>query len=588
MKRVIIRPDGPQYFMALTNWEAAVEAIELSGCSRALPYGKTQLRTEEMLDRWHIPATPFAALQLDSRLGAALNGQRIDLQVDEHFYALCDRAENALNAQRFKTAKKLPQPRLRNSDLWQHQLNAYYFLNEVESGIFAGGVGVGKTKTVIDLFNNRGFKRVLVVCPAHIIRDDYAWPEQFIRHSYHDYRLVKLRAGSSDNNLKLLKKELAAARSDDRLIFLVNYESFWRGSDRRDGFGAFLLQAPHFDAVYFDECHKLKSPSGMCSRFAARFANKYRSHAPLWGMTGTVLPHSPLDAFGQFRVFDPGIFGTSYSEFRARYADVYMLEDVPLIKGYINQDELAEKMSWITIEISSDVLGLRPPQHLVRSVTLNSKERKAHDDLEMECALELEEGILSPANAMVKSLRLAEITGGHVKLDQHDHRLRIGTSKLDELRSILEDELPGEDRIVVFVRFTCDLMAVKEASEKADFAFFQVGDGLHQLAEWRASDKKAVLGINVKSGEGVDLTIACYGIFYSKGYSRGELDQCCGRMQRPGQKRWVHFIHLVAKGTIDQLIDLSLQASKDATDVVIKHLRQLARQGRKAVNYEKI
>ena len=38
------------------------------------------------------------------------------------------------------------------------------------------------------------------------------------------------------------------------------------------------------------------------------------------GGTGTLLPHSPLDAFAIYRAVDPGVFGTHYIPFRSRYA----------------------------------------------------------------------------------------------------------------------------------------------------------------------------------------------------------------------------------------------------------------------------
>ena len=36
--------------------------------------------------------------------------------------------------------------------------------------------------------------------------------------------------------------------------------------------------------------------------------------------SGTILSHSPLDAFGQFRAAAPWVFGSSYVAFRNKYA----------------------------------------------------------------------------------------------------------------------------------------------------------------------------------------------------------------------------------------------------------------------------
>ena len=60
-------------------------------------------------------------------------------------------------------------------------------------------------------------------------------------------------------------------------------------------------------------------------RPAAKFQSIWRvspNKGPRVGLTGTPLPHSRLDAFGQYRFLDRGIFGNSFTTFRARYAEM--------------------------------------------------------------------------------------------------------------------------------------------------------------------------------------------------------------------------------------------------------------------------
>ena len=63
---------------------------------------------------------------------------------------------------------------------WEHQLKALAYLYERNTGALYTKPGSGKTKVMIDLIINRGFKRVLVVAPK---KPCDVWPSQFKLHS---------------------------------------------------------------------------------------------------------------------------------------------------------------------------------------------------------------------------------------------------------------------------------------------------------------------------------------------------------------------------------------------------------------------
>ena len=67
-----------------------------------------------------------------------------------------------------------------------------------------------------------------------------------------------------------------------------------------------------------DESHRLKSPSGQISRWASQIADRSVRRLAL---TGTPMPHSPMDIYAQYRAVDKTIFGVSYQEFKNRYAE---------------------------------------------------------------------------------------------------------------------------------------------------------------------------------------------------------------------------------------------------------------------------
>jgi SNF2 family DNA or RNA helicase len=121
-----------------------------------------------------------------------------------------------------------------------------------------------------------------------------------------------------------------------------------------------------------DESHRIKAPGGQASRYLARLAVK-QQHARRLCLTGTPMPHSPLDLYGQFRFLDPQVFGTSYTRMRARYAEC----DVRFpskVKFWKNQDELASKLDAHSWRVTADeVLDLPEAIHETIPVELSPK-----------------------------------------------------------------------------------------------------------------------------------------------------------------------------------------------------------------------
>ena len=321
--------------------------------------------------------------------------------------------------------------------------------------------------------------------------------------------------------------------------------------------------------MVYDEAHRLKSGSGKTSKFAAKIRNRA---SRIIACTGTLLPHSPLDAFGVFRAVDPGIFGTSYIPFRATYAVLGGFEGKQVV-AFQNQEMMHDKISSISYRVKSeDVLDLPPFQHIVRHCELSAKTRKAYDQMHNDLYAEYEGHELTAANAMVKVLRLQQITSG-VITDSCGNEVRIGSEKADELADILEDVALVEP-VAVFCKFTADIAAVREVAQKQGRKIFELSGKKNELAEWQAA-KEGILAVQIRAGrEGVDFTIANLQIYYSIGHSLGDYDQSLKRVHRPGQTRPVCYIHIVAKDTVDVSVYESLDKKRDIVEYVLETLRR--------------
>lgn len=281
-------------------------------------------------------------------------------------------------------------------------------------------------------------------------------------------------------------------------------------------------------------------------------------------LTGTPMPHSPLDVYGQYRFLDPGIFGTSFARFKARYA-VFGGFHNKQVKGYQNQDELQKRFYSIAFRVEKrDVLDLPPVTHNVRFCELGAATRKVYNEMEYTFYTEVKEHVITASNALVKLLRLQQVTSGHIE-EIGD----LGWEKTKLLEDVLED-FQQDEAVVVFCRFDRDLDRVRDVAHRSGREYYELSGRARGLGAWQASKSGDILGVQIRSGGvGIDLTRARYAIYYSLGFSLGDYDQSLARLDRPGQTRPVSYYHLVAKNTVDQKVYQALRDRQDAVKAVL-------------------
>jgi len=298
-------------------------------------------------------------------------------------------------------------------------------------------------------------------------------------------------------------------------------------------------------------------------------------------LSGTPLPHSPLDAYGQFRFLDPGIFGTSFARFRAKYALMGGFQNYQVV-GWQNEEEFRKRYEFLTYTVASeDVQDLPETQHITIPVYLSSREMKHYRQLHSDFVTQVKGGTVTVQNALTKLLRLSQIVSGVVG-DDDGNLQQVGDSKERALLDLLED-MPRSEPIVIFTRFTADIEAVRRTSEKLGRSVFEITGRLKQLDEWKRDcgnvadrgehgymGKGPILAVNIQSGGvGIDLTNARYCVYYSLGYNLGDYTQSLKRTHRPGQERDVLYYHLIGQGTVDEEIMAALEQKKNVIEMMI-------------------
>lgn len=335
------------------------------------------------------------------------------------------------------------------------------------------------------------------------------------------------------------------------------------------------------------------------------------------GLTGTPFPQHPWDIFGILRAIDPGILGWQWDAFADKYVKMDKSGTFPVkIKPHMIA-EFAEKCMTLMYRPKVD-LRLPGCVDILREIELEPAARRAYDEMDERLTVDLTRWVaearaggvievdgelvdydlieeydgpgaeLHAANILSRLLRLQQLTGGTLRADPVKEpggrvvagpEARVSTAKAEALATELQrigcdGSIAEADRepVCVFTRFTSDLDAVRAVAEAAGLRYGEISgrrsDGLDDDA--RMAPGIDVCGVNIQAGgTGIDLTRSCYGIWYSLGYSVSGYDQARARQYRPGQRRAVTYVHLVAVETKDQAVYTAIKARKAAVAAVL-------------------
>lgn len=420
--------------------------------------------------------------------------------------------------------------------------------------MWAAEMGVGKSRAAIELMRRMGWPRTIIVAPAAVIRS--VWPQQLelwgdsnLRYTIIDGKVLGRSRQSAG------QRRIAMIMSAD--IVLINYESI-----HRDPVGGHLKHRFKAELLIMDESHRIKSPSGVISRYMAQLANRVPKRL---AMTGTPMPHSPMDIYAQYRALDKEIFGVSAQHFRFQYAIRHPLWP-GVIVGWKCKGDLRKRFERIAIQVKADdVLSLPPFVDSTYMVELSTNAKRLIDEAKNEFILEVKTGIITIPNALVKLLRLQQIASGF--LHPEGGILEVfDTAKMDALSSIFEDI--GETHVVVFCRFRQDLIHIAKTAVKSDLLCWEISGEKKQLEQWNSEG--GVLAVQMQSGGlGLDFTKARTAIYYSLGYSLGDYMQTRARVHRPGQEQSVHYIHLIASDSVDIDIMRAINKKKEIISEII-------------------
>lgn len=505
--------------------------------------------------------------------------------------------------------------------LMQHQIDGVKFLDSVDGiGALLWDPGTGKTGATLSwidsLAEKKGEVRVLVIAPLTAADTWVLQPPMFMDSPVKARLmqgptvkiLTKIRESGTwskvpDAAIKSDHPGTRAGQVAGRRVTLLSMSAGAVSSycTTRVKTVQMLQAIRKFkpDLIVLDESHISKAATSNISK-AMYQIGQLAPHRII--LTGTVNPHGPLDVYGQWRFLAPWTFSDNHGH-AATLAPLKMTRDEKklftrpwswgrfrdryTISGgfggfqtmdYQFLDELNDRVAERSMVVrKEDALDLPPVTDIDVHVTMTPKEQKAYKEMKEVLQAEMEDGTLLEApNVLAKIMKLRQITSGFAKNTETQEVHIVGTSKQKAVKEIVNVQLAGENRIVVFAYFKSECAALADALR-------QKGRTVEIITgETKAKDRLAIRqrfqDVSGNPGPVVlvaqartmsvsvnELVTAQHAIFVSLSERRDDWVQSRGRLDRKGQVgKSVTFWNVYVPDTVDEIM---LDRHKDRGDL---------------------
>ena len=339
-----------------------------------------------------------------------------------------------------------------------------------------------------------------------------------------------------------------------------------------------------FDMVVIDESSSFKSHSAKRFKALASIRPHIRRIVEL---TGTPSPNGLMDLWSQIYLLDGGArLGKYYTHFRNRYFDPGR-RGYDRIYDYDPKDGAAEavlkQISDICISMrASDYLQL--PDCIVEEVpvALDTKARKAYDELERRMVLQLPDGDIDVASAAALSGKLQQLANGAVYDENHGVH-EIHGCKIEAFMELIE-QLHGQHALV-FYNFRHDRDRILKALEKSGLRVRCFKDVAEEL-DWNAGRIDILLAHPASTAYGLNLQNGGHHIiWFGLNWSLELYQQANKRLHRQGQKEPVIIHQLICTGTRDEDLVDALTDKNTSQEKVLESLKARIKRVRQTMGH---
>jgi len=462
--------------------------------------------------------------------------------------------ETGRKLSQFGKVKKVDAPKGLQATLRDYQLDGLawmQFLREYDlGGILADDMGLGKTvQTIAHILTEKEAGRLtnpaLVIAPTSLMMN---WMEEAARFAP-DLKVLLLQGKERMDLFDQI---------DGADIVLTTYALLPRDEEK--------LREHEYHLVILDESHYIKNTRSKAAQTAGSLNARHRLC-----LSGTPLENHLGELWSQFHFLLPGLLGDEKT-FNTQFRHPIERQDDPVRRMLLNRrikpfllrrtkdhvaKELPEKTEMIRrIEITG------PQRDLYDTVRL-AMDKKVRDEIDRKGVARSQIVILE---ALLK-LRQVCCDPRLVKAMPGKKNTAAVSAKLIDLMQMVDDLLGEGRKILVFSQFTSMLGLIEEEldARKIPYAIL-TGETRDRSAQVAAFQQGAVpiFLISLKAGGvGLNLTAADTVIHYDPWWNPAAENQATDRAWRIGQDKPVFVYKLIAKGTLEEKIQLLQQKKSE-------------------------
>ena len=484
---------------------------------------------------------------------------------------------------------------------YAHQIAAFDMSKDAAAFALLMEMGTGKSKVIIDnaayLYGKGAINALLLVCPNGVHRN---WIINELPAHLPDH-IACVSAYWAATPKKAERQQLDALfdveHSDKLKVFAMNVEAF--SSPKGPAIAERFLRA-YKTMMVVDESGDIANISAKRTKSIIK-VGKYAVYRRI--LNGTPITQGPLDAFAQFYFLDKCILNhNSYYAFRNHYAVWERKSNYKTgrayqeLKSYQNLDELRAKIQAYSYRaLKEDCLDLPDKVYEKRYVELSPEQRKLYKEAASKIRVFFENeslvGTITSTIALTKLLRLQQITGGYVTVeeagniaplpDAPENVTRVAEivppEKNPRIQEVLHIARECTGKIIIWARFIREIEALVKVlrstfgarSAVAYYGAVKNEERVMNIESFQHDPEvRFFIGQQRSAGMGVTLTAATTVVYYSNDFSLRMRLQSEDRAHRIGQSSKVLYIDIEAVSTIDKKIVNTLREKKNLADAI--------------------
>ena len=394
--------------------------------------------------------------------------------------------------------------------LYPYQREGVDFLLGRKYCLLADDMGLGKTIQALWALAEQAAAKILIVCPASL---QFQWEEA-------------TRVFFPSHYIEVMGKNPVAFRHYSKAILIASYSraGLKDGRDR--------LKELQFDTTILDEAHFIKNPQAKRTKNLLGKGSFLSNSRSIWLMTGTPILNRPAEVYMILKCFAPERLGKylPWPIFVRKFCGYQG-------KGATHTAELERILAGFFLRRTQEQVFRDLPPIIEQVVHVPN--------------------ISDPDNEYLPT-----------------RRRMVSVAKIPFALEYLKDLLQTIDKLIVVAYHTETIETFRKELPNS----IVLKGGMTNTEKTQALESFKTGGSNILIGQisvlgyGIDgLQDVCnHMVFAELDWSPGTIEQTKDRIYRIRQKKPAHFHYLIAKGTIEEDIDLTLDWKRQVIQSLVK------------------